>query len=94
MPEQVMQDIEKTIAELNVKLRNGADITIKDVLWPMLAIANDVRLLANVHVDCPARNWYNTWSKWANVALGGLLVALFYFLVNLALQHGFVIPKP
>jgi hypothetical protein len=94
MPEQVMQDIEKTIEELNVKLRNGVEVTIKDVLWPMLAIAIDVKALANVHVECPARGWYITWSKWANLAVGGAVMALLIWILNFALSHGFTIPTP
>jgi len=94
MPEQVKADIEKTILDLEAKLRNGAEIQIKDVLWPMLALANDVKLLAEVHVECPARNWYTIWSKWANMAIGGTVVALVIWVIQFALTHGFTIPTP
>lgn len=92
MPEQVRADIEKTILDLEAKLRNGSEITIKDVLWPMLALANDVKQLANVHVECPARNWYSTWSKWANLAIGATVMALIVWLINFAIGQGFRLP--
>lgn len=94
MPEQVKQDIEKNIAQLEELAKLNGDLRVKDLLWPMMAMARAIDALAEVHVKCEARSWYNTWSRWANMAVGGVVVALIVWLINFALTHGFTVPTP
>ncbi len=93
MAENIQADIKQTKAQIETKLKTGnGDLTIKDSLWLLLAIADEMEQLAEYHTKCEARKWYNAFANKAQAVVVTLLVAAALLGVLSVIQSGFRLP--
>ena len=95
MPDITAQHIEQRIKEIKELLHNGENPTVKDVCWVMLSVAEDMKRLAEVHWQCPARQAWQESKPWRDRVINSLLSAVLLGLgwaIISAIRAGFKLP--